>query len=142
MPILIRDGDFSDNADHATQFLTTTDLTGEIAGLVSLDLENDEAVDQLAEYFDQIGLIRIAFPGFADGRGYSLARRLRQLGFRGTLRAHGHLIPDQYPHAIRAGFNEIEISVGLAEQKPAHQWQQQFAAMATSYQDRLQRPQL
>ena len=36
--------------------------------------------------------IRIDFPNFADGRGFTLARLLRLHGYSGELRAKGHLI--------------------------------------------------
>jgi uncharacterized protein (DUF934 family) len=62
--------------------------------------------------------ICIAFPSFADGRGFTLARRLRHLGFRGRLRASGHVLSDQYAMARRAGFDEVEIPDELAARQP------------------------
>jgi len=37
-------------------------------------------------------LIAVAFPAFADGRGFSLARLLRRAGFTGELRASGRIV--------------------------------------------------
>ena len=54
-------------------------------------------------------IIRIDFPNFADGRGFTLARLIRLLGFVGRLRAKGHIIADQYAMARRSGFDEVEI---------------------------------
>ena len=39
-------------------------------------------------------MIRIDFPSFADGRGFTLARLIRLLGFTGRLRAKGHVIAE------------------------------------------------
>ena len=46
-------------------------------------------------------LIEIAFPAFADGRGFSLARLIRRAGFKGELRASGRLLADQYAPCAR-----------------------------------------
>jgi phosphoadenosine phosphosulfate reductase len=37
------------------------------------------------------------FPGFADGRGFTIAHRLRLMGYTGRLRAHGHVWPTSTP---------------------------------------------
>ena len=67
-------------------------------------------------------LVAIDFPTMLDGRGFSLARRLRALGFDGRLRATGALIADQYAMARRVGFNEVEITADLARRQPQQQW--------------------
>jgi uncharacterized protein (DUF934 family) len=70
----------------------------------------------------QVGAIRIAFGAFSDGRGFTLAARLRRMGFAGRLRAAGHVIADQYAMARRSGFDEIEIDESLASRQPEGQW--------------------
>ena len=67
-------------------------------------------------------MIRIAFPSFADGRGFTLAVILRRAGYTGRLRACGHIIADQYAMARRAGFDEVEIDNDLATRQPEAQW--------------------
>ena len=57
-----------------------------------------------------------------DGRGFTLARHLRLIGFTGRLRAAGHVLADQYTMARRSGFDEIEISDDLAARQPEDQW--------------------
>ena len=104
-----------------------------------LDLPNNADIDQIRGLLDRLGLIRIAFPSFADGRGFSLARRLREMGYAGRLRAAGHVIPDQYTFARRSGFDEIEISDEAATRQPEDQWSAQFDWAQSSYQDRLGR---
>ncbi|SIO38495.1 protein of unknown function [Rhodovulum sp. ES.010] len=97
-------------AHDATPFAPLDEWTG--AG--GVDLPN--SVDA-AEVFARVRAaeaVRIAFPSFADGRGFTLARRLRQLGFAGRLRAAGHVLPDQYRHLRRAGFDDIAFDDAAA----------------------------
>ena len=55
-------------------------------------------------------LIAIQFDKFTDGRGYSLARLLRdRYGFRGELRAVGDVLQDQLFYLMRSGFNAFAI---------------------------------
>lgn len=91
-------------------------------GPVGLDLPNDRDPAALAPWLDRLALIRVAFPAMTDGRGFSLARRLRAMGYRGRLRAAGPLIADQFRAARRVGFDEIEIPDALAERQSEPQW--------------------
>ena len=53
----------------------------------------------------------VTFAKFTDGRGYSLARRLRDVhGFKGELRASGDVLLDQLDRMARCGFDSFEIS--------------------------------
>jgi phosphoadenosine phosphosulfate reductase len=59
----------------------------------------------------RFSLIAIDFPKFSDGRGYSLARRVRdELGFTGELRAVGDILYDQLQLLGRCGFDAFEIT--------------------------------
>lgn len=78
--------------------------------------------------------IAIAFPAFTDGRGFSLARALRQAGYRGRLRAVGELIPDQFAFALDCGFDEIEISAERLARQPVEQWLAALGAITVAYQ--------
>lgn len=88
----------------------------------------------LAPYFSRLSLIAIDFPAFTDGRGFSLATLLRRAGFAATLRASGQLTPDQYLHAIGAGFDEIELPDELAARHGEANWAQAARARGLSYQ--------
>lgn len=79
-------------------------------------------------------LIAIAFPAFTDGRGFSLAKGLREAGYRGRLRASGELIPEQFPFALACGFDEIEISEERLARQPVEQWLAALDAIDVSYQ--------
>ncbi|MDF1718894.1 MAG: DUF934 domain-containing protein [Antarcticimicrobium sp.] len=96
----------------------------------------DRASD-LAERLGDLELVRVTFPSFADGRGFTLARDLRRLGYAGRLRATGHVLADQYAMARRAGFDEVEIDAELAARQPEDQWRARADWRAHDYQARL-----
>jgi ferredoxin--NADP+ reductase len=103
-----------------------------------LKLGNDFQVETLKSFLPYLNAISIEFPSEKDGRGFSLARRLRQLGYLGTLRATGHVMVDQYRHATQSGFNQIAISSKLAKRMPEPYWKQQIDNFKPSYQEKLQ----
>lgn len=135
--ILVREGKFSPSPIEPCKFLDVEELQSIAAlGGLFVDMKNDEDPQALVPYFSAIALIRIAFPSSADGRGFSLAQRLRRLGFKGTLRAHGELISDQYPMALKTGFDELEISPQMAKRQPEAQWRDRLPKLE-SYRSRL-----
>lgn len=107
------------------------------APAIAVDLPSDAALASLEGRLADIDLIRIDFPSFADGRGFSLARNLRRMGFNGRLRAAGHVIADQYAMARRSGFDEVEISEDLARRQPQDHWLRRADWRAHNYQARL-----
>ncbi len=82
----------------------------------------------------QLSLVAIQFPAYADGRGFSIARQLRNNGFSGTIRAVGPLIADQFAYALACGFDEIELSEAVAARQPVEQWLAALAAISRTYQ--------
>ena len=107
------------------------------ANLNQLDVSSDwDPFGELPE-FEGCDLIRIDFPSFADGRGLTLARRLRLAGYSGRLRARGHVLADQYAMARRSGFDEVEISDELAKRQPVEQWLARADWRSHDYQSRL-----
>ena len=101
---------------------------------VGVDVANNTEVGRLAPLFDRLALIAIAFPAYGDGRGFSLAKRLRQAGFEGRLRAVGPLIPDQGPYAFACGFDEIELPEASAARQTEAQWKKALATISFAYQ--------
>jgi uncharacterized protein (DUF934 family) len=91
----------------------------------------------LGNRLQTLEIIRIDFPSSADGRGFTLARQLRALGYTGRLRAKGHVLADQYAMARRSGFDEVEISADLAARQPQDQWLARANWQAHDYQSRL-----
>ena len=104
---------------------------------VGIDLASSNDPVELAGRLDDTPLIRVDFPNFADGRGFTIARQLRLMGFKGRLRARGHVIADQYAMARRAGFDEVEIDDELAERQPESHWMFRANWQAHDYQARL-----
>ncbi|WP_435311399.1 DUF934 domain-containing protein [Primorskyibacter sedentarius] len=114
-----------------------TELAEAANDVTALDLPSDADVEALADKLDTLHMVRIDFPSFADGRGFTLARLLRLRGYKGRLRARGHVIADQYAMARRSGFDEVEISDDLAARQPEDQWQFRADWTDNDYQARL-----
>lgn len=86
--------------------LETLDL--ETAGQVYLMLDGDTDTAALPTELGRYSGIGIIFPRFNDGRGFSLAVRLRRdFEYQGEIRAFGPVIPDQAQFLLRAGFDSV-----------------------------------
>jgi uncharacterized protein (DUF934 family) len=133
MSVIVTDEGFV--PDDWTSPITPLDEAG--ARSTALDLSNDADPAELAGRLEGIEMIRVDFPSAADGRGFSIARRLRLAGYAGRLRARGHVIADHYAMARRAGFDEVEISDDLAQRQPEDQWLFRANWQAHDYQARL-----
>lgn len=116
------------------------DWTDGFEGDTVVDLEPDADLQPLRDRLSALEMVRIAFPSFADGRGFSLARRLRLAGYEGRLRAKGHVLADQYAMARRSGFDEVEIGEDLARRQPEDQWRARANWREHYYQSRLRGP--
>ncbi|WP_372841018.1 DUF934 domain-containing protein [Phaeovulum sp.] len=102
-----------------------------------VDLPTTAEPEALRCDLPRLAAIRIGFPAFSDGRGFTLAVRLRRMGYAGRLRAQGHLIADQYAMARRSGFDEVEIDAELAARQPEPQWLARANWQAHDYRSRL-----
>ncbi len=121
--ILVRDAGFQED-DWSGEFIRWNggEALPVLPDRAALDVEIGAQPEDIARAFERIALIRIAFPTHMDGRGFSLARHLRLLGYRGRLRARGGIIADQYAMARRCGFDEVEIEPSLARRQSEEQW--------------------
>lgn len=135
MTVLVTDTGFSPDPWAEAEFVAYDALTsdqeapGEAVGQgLAVDMPNDRDPAALAPFFERIAIIRVAFPGMADGRGFSIARRLRAMGYAGTLRAFGPIVVDQARAARRVGFDEIELPESVAERQPEELWRARPAA--------------
>jgi len=73
-------------------------------------LDSHEGPEEIADDLDRFALIAVNFPKFADGRGYSTARLLRErYGYRGELRAIGDVQRDQLFLLRRCGFDAFAV---------------------------------
>ena len=106
----------------------------ELGDGVAVAIPNTVHAADLLPLQDRLQLVAIDFPKFSDGRGFSIARALRAQGYRGTLRATGALIPDQFAFALHVGFDEVEISDEQAARQPVDQWLHALTLVPDSYQ--------
>jgi uncharacterized protein (DUF934 family) len=79
-------------------------------GSLGIQLNAGDTADLLAADSQGFALINVEFPKFADGRGYSAARLLRErYAFNGQLRAVGDVLFDQLFYMMRCGFNAMAM---------------------------------
>lgn len=77
---------------------------------LELTLESSDTADLVGEDSASFQRISINFPKFADGRGYSAARLLRERhGYKGELRATGDVLIDQLYFMKRCGFDTFAL---------------------------------
>ncbi len=137
MSVIVTDTGFGSD-DWTHEYLALEHLAANRdSAVVAVDLASDTDPAQLAQLIDGVDMIRIDFPSFADGRGFTLARRLRLMGFEGRLRARGHVIAEQFSMARRSGFDEVEISEELAARQPWPLWQSRANWQDNDYQARV-----
>jgi uncharacterized protein (DUF934 family) len=87
------------------------------SGNIGILLDTDTELEDIPSQCLELPLIAIAFTKFADGRGFSLARLLRErYNYRGELRATGDILRDQLYLLKGCGFNSFQLSgIDLAE---------------------------
>tara|TARA_R110001599_G_scaffold55095_5_gene152656 strand:+ start:321 stop:800 length:480 start_codon:yes stop_codon:yes gene_type:complete len=79
-------------------------------GEIAVFLASDQSPKLLGADVSRFALIAVDFPKFADGRGFSYGRELReQHGFTGELRAIGDFMRDQLFFLKRCGFNSFAL---------------------------------
>ena len=133
MSVIVTDTGFGKD-DWTSSFTTLSDAANDV---IALDLSSDTDLTVLVGHLDSVRIIRVDFPTYSDGRGFTIARQLRLMGYRGRLRAKGHVISDQYAMARRCGFDEIEISEALAARQPEADWLFRANWQKNDYQSRL-----
>jgi Uncharacterized protein conserved in bacteria len=127
MPKLIKDGELasnawkflSDSADCTEETLATHACIVPLADYKSQNrdgknitfwVEGDEDASTFSDVLVGTDMVAIYFPVFTDGRGFSLARTLReQYEYQGDIRAIGNFIQDQMYYLSRCGFTSFEI---------------------------------
>ncbi|MGI0116251.1 DUF934 domain-containing protein [Zooshikella sp. RANM57] len=108
------------------------------SGSVGVWLDSHHEPEVLSPYIHQLAVIAINFPSFTDGRGYSIARILRErLGYQGELRAVGDILHDQLFYLKRCGFDAFKLH---AEKDPEEALRG-LNAFSVSYQGANDHPQ-
>lgn len=104
--ILAKDSEsYADNA-HAVLPLSLW-LKQDNRSSLAVWLDSDESAADIDTDLQSIPLIAVNFPAFADGRGFSFARELRDKGYKGEIRAIGAYMRDQLYYLNRCGFTSF-----------------------------------
>lgn len=87
--------------------------------------------DPASVSLEGVARVEVNFPKFGDGRGYSIARLLRERrGYRGELRAVGHITRDLLFFLENCGFDAFELRAG----EDPHEALASFQDFSHSYQ--------
>lgn len=79
-------------------------------GNLGLRITSGDSIDEFADSLNDLDIICLDFPVFADGRLFSTAHILRgRYGYKGELRAIGNFIRDQIFFLSRVGVNSFEL---------------------------------
>ena len=129
----------SEAAGHPQVLVSLADLPAALAvrggaQQIGVEIANTVEITTLAPYLEALALIGIIFPAYSDGRGFTLAKRLRREGFTGTLRVIGPVIADQFAYGLACGFDEVELPEANAARQPAEHWVKAAAAYSATYQ--------
>ena len=99
-----------------------------------------EPTDDPAAFAEQLGRaarVEVNFTKFGDGRGYSIGRLVRErYGYRGELRAVGHITRDLLFYLESCGFDAFELRPGEDPQEALAA----FEDFSEAYQASVARP--
>jgi uncharacterized protein (DUF934 family) len=95
------------------------------------------ADDPAAVSLEGVTRVEVEFPKFGDGRGYSIARLLRERhGYKGELRAVGQITRDHLFFMESIGFDAFQLREG----EDPHEALAAFDDFTESYQASVARP--
>jgi uncharacterized protein (DUF934 family) len=98
---------------------------GQAAAGLWIDVAQDPVA--LGPLLDQLRLIVVEFPKSRDGRGYTLARRLRERDrYQGDIRAAGPLLPDQFSELLQCGYTSLLAPPSV----PPQRWREAARSLA------------
>ena len=100
-------------------------------------LDANEGPEAIAGDLARLSVIAVDFPKFGDGRGYSIARLLRErYGYKGELRAIGDVLHDHLHFMEQCGFDAF----ALREDQDIEDALRSFHDFSESYQASATRP--
>jgi len=105
-------------------------------GRLGVVFSNDARAEALTLFLPRLALVVLPFPAFTDGRAYSIARQLREMGYSRELRASGNVLPDQLQFMRQVGFDSFDVS----ERFDATLWLRASQQMSLAYQRGFGRP--
>ena len=105
---------------------------------VGVWLESGEGPEAIANDLKHFAILGVNFPKFADGRGYSTARLLRErFAYTGEIRALGDVLRDQLFLLKRCGFDAFAVR----QDKDIEAALAGLTAFSESYQTAVDQPQ-
>lgn len=114
------------------RFTASGALSQAPAPSLDLLLEPDAAQDLGLENLLSLSAIGLVFKTPHDGRGFSLARQLRNAGFHGQLIGLGRLMPDQARHALQSGLDGLWLEEDLVRRHGEEAWQNALKVVVPS----------
>lgn len=131
--VLIKDG-HSQSGDDYVDVPALEEFLGSNSG-EAVRLPNDVDLETVKLRLPSLKTILVDFPGFADGRGFSIARELRKkYGYDKLLIAEGPLIPDQYAFALQCGFDAVKVDEGTYARQTESDWFNAMDSFGLTYQ--------
>jgi len=107
------------------------------AGKLGVWLDANEGPETIAGDLQRFAIIAVNFPKFGDGRGYSIARLLRErYGYKGELRAVGDVLHDHLHFMKQCGFDAF----ALREDQDAQEALTALDTFSDGYQTSVLRP--
>ena len=107
-------------------------------GKLGVWLDSHEGPEAIAADVARFEAIAVNFPKFQDGRGFSIARLLRErYGYKGELRAVGHITRDHLYYMEGCGFDAFELRKGEDPEEALAA----FESFSEAYQASVTRPQ-
>lgn len=105
---------------------------------IAIWLDSNEGPESITDDLKHLTIIGVNFPKFADGRGYSTARLLRErFAYTGEIRALGDVLQDQLFFMKRCGFD----AYALREDKDINAALAGFKDFSETYQAAVDQPQ-
>lgn len=103
---------------------------GAVPRPVGVLLPSNATIDKVLPVLAEVGVVAVEFPKFRDGRGFTIARALREKHlFAGDIRAVGHFLPDQFAMLVQCGFTSFVTPAG----HPTEQWKQPVIGNVTDH---------
>ena len=100
-------------------------------------LDAEQEPEALAGDIKSLQHLAVNFPTFMDGRGFSIARLIRErYQFSGELRAIGHIVPDQLFYLSRCGFDAFCLDALALDHdaEESHKLEDYLATFSVTYQ--------
>ena len=100
-------------------------------------LDAEQEPEEIAGDIEKLLHLAVNFPTFMDGRGFSIARLIRdRYQFTGELRAIGQIVPDQLFYLSRCGFDAFCLDALEVdhEAEASHKLEDYLATFSVTYQ--------